>query len=71
MVYFVGRGNGKSIESFKQFCERAAELELQIEFAKKFGLPCDNQLTERNKIYELLDRGRDETSSKKYKNKKR
>jgi len=62
------RGSGKSIREFRQWCERASELELQIEFAKNFGMPYDEKQAELNKIYNLLDRGsKNETSSKKRK----
>lgn len=73
MLFLMGgRHSGKSITEFRNWCERAAELELQIEFAKKFGLPYDDKEMELNKLYKLLDRGsNDETSPKKYKNKKR
>lgn len=69
MLFLCGaRGSGKSIRAFKQYCERASELELQIEFAKKFGIPYDKTQRELSKIYELLDGGRkNETSSKKRK----
>ena len=58
MEFIVGgRGSGKSITAWKQYCERAVELELQIEFAKKFGLPYDYKEVELNKLYKMLDRG--------------
>jgi len=72
MVFLMGgRGCGKSITAFRNWCERASELELQIEFAKKFGLDYTHTQTELDKIYQLLDGGRNETSSKEHKNKKR
>lgn len=69
MFCIGGRSSGKSIREFKQWCERAAELELQIEFAKKFNIPYETTQNELNEIYKFLDGGRNETSSKKYKNK--
>lgn len=59
-------------KSRKEIAERIAELELQIDFAKKFNLDYINIETELNELYEELD-GEvvNETSSKKYKNKER
>lgn len=72
MFCIGGRSNGKSYIIRKKLCERAAELELQIDFAKKFDLPYETTQNELNKIYELLDGGRNyETSSKKNKKTKR
>ena len=68
MFCIGGRSNGKSYIKRKQLCEIAVELELQIDFAKKFDLPYDTTQNELNKIYNLLDGGRkNETSSKKNK----
>lgn len=69
MVFLMGgRSSGKSMKQFRLLCERASELELQIEFAKKFDITYDEKQAELNKIYELLDGGRkNETSSKKRK----
>lgn len=72
MFCIGGRSSGKSIRQFREWCERATELELQIDFAKKFDLPYETTQNELNKIYELLDGGRNyETSSKKDKKTKR
>ena len=72
MFCIGGRINGRSYIKSKELCERAAELELQIDFAKKFDLPYDTTQNELNKIYDLLDGGRkNETSSKKNKKTKR
>ena len=49
-----GRGNGKT---YMLLCERASELQLQIEFAKKFDLPYEEQLQELKSIYYKLDGG--------------
>lgn len=68
MFCIGGRINGRNYIKRKELCERAAELELQIDFAKKFDLPYDTTQNELNKIYDLLDGGRkNETSSKKNK----
>ena len=72
MFCIGGRINGISYIKRKELCERAAEVELQIDFAKKFDLPYDTTQNELNKIYDLLDGGRNyETSSKKNKKTKR
>ena len=58
MFRMVGaRCNGKSRMYLKLF-ERACELELEIEFAKSHELPYDNFQTELDKIYEILDMGK-------------
>lgn len=69
MLFLCGaRGSGKSVKAFRQLCERASELELQIEFAKKFDIPYGKVEEELDEVYKLLDGGRkNETSSKKRK----
>lgn len=65
MLFLMGgRGSGKSLKLFRDWCERASELELQIEFAKKFGMDYSTTETELNKIYKLLDGGRNEIKQK-------
>jgi len=49
-----GRQNGKT---YKLLCERINELELRIEFARKFGLSYKNEEQELNTLYEKLDGG--------------
>lgn len=73
MLFLTGdRNNGKSYIRRRDLCERAAELELRISFAKTFDLPYETIENELNKIYDLLDGGRNyETGSKKGKKTKR
>lgn len=72
MFCIGGRNYGKCYIKNKELYERASELELQIDLAKKWDLPYDKLQNELNKIYELLDGGRkNETSSKKDKKTKR
>lgn len=54
MWFSMGKRYGKT---FKMKCERITELELQIDFAKKFNLNYTNQETELCKLYEELDGG--------------
>lgn len=69
MLYNIGRRNGKQ---YMLTCERISELDLQIDFARKFGLEYSDLIIERNKLIRELDGGVDvETSSKKTKNKNR
>ena len=64
-----GRRNGKR---FQMLCEQINELELQIDFAKKFGLDYENLLQKKKTLESELDGGNNrETSTKKTKNKKR
>ena len=56
----------------KLLCERINELDLQIDFARKFGLDYGELLQEKNKLECELDGGNNrETSTKKTKNTKR
>lgn len=65
MYVDMGRRYGKS---FQLKCERISELELQIDFAKKFNLDYTKQENELNILYKELDGGVVyETSSKKNK----
>ena len=65
IIFFMGaRGSGKSKIQYKQLCERASELELQIDLAKKLSMPYDNIQKELTQIYNTLDRGRNKTNSK-------
>ncbi len=65
MWFSMGKRYGKT---FQMKCERITELELQIDFAKKFDLDYTNQQKELDKLYEELDGGVVyETSSKKNK----
>lgn len=50
-----GRQNGKS---YKLLCERINELELRIEFAKKFGLSYKKESQELNSLYKKLNGGK-------------
>lgn len=70
-----GRCNGKS---YQLLCEQINELQLKIEFAKKFGLPYKKEEQYLNTLYKKLDGGRDvkekqnktnkSTNTKKYEN---
>lgn len=54
MLYkFGARGSGKS---FMVICERVSELELRIDFAKKFGLSYKAEEQELNTLYKKLKR---------------
>lgn len=65
MWFSMGKRYGKA---FQMKCERITELELQIDFAKKFNLDYTNQKIELDKLYRELDGGVVyETSSKKNK----
>ena len=65
MWFSMDKKHGKA---FQMKCERITELELQIDFAKKFDLDYTNQKIELDKLYKELDGGVVyETSSKKNK----
>ena len=50
----------------QELCERINELDLQIDFAKRFDLDYSNLIVKRNTLIRELDRGViNETSSKK------
>lgn len=48
------RQNGKS---YKLLCEQISELQLKIEFARKFGLSCKDEERKLNTLYKKLDGG--------------
>lgn len=47
-------------KSYMLLCERASELELRIQFAKKFNLSYKKEEQELNSIYRKLNGGRKE-----------
>ena len=64
-----GRRNGKR---FQMLCEQISELDLQIDFAKKFDLDYKELLFKRKILEHELNGGNNrETSTKKTKNKRR
>ena len=60
-IKICGRQNGKT---YKLLCEHISELELRIEFAKKFGLSYKNEEQELNTLYKKLDGGEHRVKSK-------
>lgn len=56
-----GRQNGKT---YRLLCERINELELKIEFARKFGLSYKNEEQELNILYKKLDGGENRVEEK-------
>ena len=57
----MGRRNGKT---FISLCNRAIELEHRIEFAKKFNLSYKKEEQELNKIYTIINGGKNEKIKK-------
>ena len=69
MFINYGRRNGKR---FQMLCEQITELDLQIDFAKKFGLDYKKLEQKKKTLESELDGGNNcETSTKKTKNKQR
>lgn len=56
-----GRKNGKS---YQLLCEQISELQLKIEFAKKFGLSYKEEEQYLNSLYKKLDGGENRVKEK-------